>query len=427
VTLPSTEDAELQDDGPRLALVIAFAPHDELLGTVIHVDGAAILGREHPALASATRSLSRRHAAVRRSSERLVVRDLGSRFGTLVNGVRIAAAQPLAAGDVLSLGKVGFIVRRLSRGEGERPPSPVARALDAARAALDAGAVLHLHGPPGAGKRELVVRLHEAPGRGLVMVERTADIPHGPPAGTVCFPDLDAASPEIVHACAAWLRRVSRGEGESRLVVTTERGPHTAWPGELAALRGAAIVRVPPLAEAPEEVLRIARDEATRLAGRPVSLSPALAAHLIRGPSAGSVRDLRAYVAWLVSCAGPALREGGVLDVTGAAAEATRVVVALDGGSFSTPSGEVVSLSRRPVLGAVLAGLAQALGEGGELDVEALARVAWPSERMSPSSRAARVHVAIATLRRLGLGANLVRGARGYSLVDVEVGPTPRS
>ncbi|MGI9455015.1 MAG: FHA domain-containing protein [Aeoliella sp.] len=49
-------------------------------------------------------SISRRHCALIRSSEGILVRDLGSRNGTFVNGKQIAADTILCDGDAISVG-----------------------------------------------------------------------------------------------------------------------------------------------------------------------------------------------------------------------------------------------------------------------------------------------------------------------------------
>lgn len=98
------------------------------------------------------------------------------------------------------------------------------------------------------------------------------------------------------------------------------------------------------------------------------------------------------------------------------AAAALRVTA--DGKWFRLPGGEGVSLHRRPALALVLAHLVRsridAPGEGAAL--EALFAAGWPGERIDPHSAAMRVHQAVATLRKLGLRAALLRKQDGYLL-----------
>ena len=60
------------------------------------------------------RRASRAHCLIAEHDGRLLVRDLNSKHGTLVNGVRVKEA-PLMPGDRLSVGRTRFIV---STGDG---------------------------------------------------------------------------------------------------------------------------------------------------------------------------------------------------------------------------------------------------------------------------------------------------------------------
>jgi pSer/pThr/pTyr-binding forkhead associated (FHA) protein len=61
-------------------------------------------------------SVSRRHAERRNQGRHWLVRDLGSRNGTRVNGLRVLEETEVRPGDRLSLGEVPFrlVLRRLS-------------------------------------------------------------------------------------------------------------------------------------------------------------------------------------------------------------------------------------------------------------------------------------------------------------------------
>jgi hypothetical protein len=93
------------------------------------------------------------------------------------------------------------------------------------------------------------------------------------------------------------------------------------------------------------------------------------------------------------------------------------LVVAEDGGWFRAPGGERVDLSRRPNLKRVLVSLtAHRIGASGEpLSLETVFRSGWPGERAYPSSAANRARVALARLRKLGLG-ELLLTRDGYLL-----------
>ncbi len=53
-------------------------------------------------------SVSRRHAELRREDERWLLRDLGSRNGTRVNGARVTGEMEVRPGDQVSIGGVRF-------------------------------------------------------------------------------------------------------------------------------------------------------------------------------------------------------------------------------------------------------------------------------------------------------------------------------
>jgi hypothetical protein len=77
------------------------------------------------------------------------------------------------------------------------------------------------------------------------------------------------------------------------------------------------------------------------------------------------------------------------------------------------------SLETRPVLARVLAAVAEASERApdGRVSLDAIADAAWPGERMIERAKRSRVHVAISTLRKLGLGAELSYTPAGYRLL----------
>jgi DNA-binding NtrC family response regulator len=82
----------------------------QVRGTVDLEAEELVLGRDLIARlgGGADPSVSRRHARVRRDGSALVIEDLGSRNGTLLNGGRIVGAARLAAGDVIEVGEQRF-------------------------------------------------------------------------------------------------------------------------------------------------------------------------------------------------------------------------------------------------------------------------------------------------------------------------------
>lgn len=88
------------------------------------------------------------------------------------------------------------------------------------------------------------------------------------------------------------------------------------------------------------------------------------------------------------------------------------------------PNGDRIDLSTRAHLRRLLARLAQAREErpGTSVASAELLRCGWPGERMTREAGLHRVHVAVAALRKMGLGALLVRDREGYRLAaDVDL------
>ncbi len=94
------------------------------------------------------------------------------------------------------------------------------------------------------------------------------------------------------------------------------------------------------------------------------------------------------------------------------------LVVARNGTSFRLGDGDVVPLAQRPLLARLLLALARAriANPGVALPGESLAEAVWPSERILPAARKNRLHVAITTLRSLGLRPVLQSSPAGYRI-----------
>jgi pSer/pThr/pTyr-binding forkhead associated (FHA) protein len=68
--------------------------------------------------------VSRQHCLLRVTGEALYIRDLGSRNGTLVNGVRIVGERRLAHGDQIVVGPLVFAVHLEDEAEVREPQAP---------------------------------------------------------------------------------------------------------------------------------------------------------------------------------------------------------------------------------------------------------------------------------------------------------------
>jgi hypothetical protein len=84
--------------GPVLRLALLGKPYTVVLGDEV------VLGRTEGALTLRSSATSRKHLAIARSDGRIIVRDLASRNGTLLRGMRIADAVPVGEGLELQLG-----------------------------------------------------------------------------------------------------------------------------------------------------------------------------------------------------------------------------------------------------------------------------------------------------------------------------------
>ncbi|MEO8699584.1 MAG: hypothetical protein ABI867_06045 [Kofleriaceae bacterium] len=90
----------------------------------------------------------------------------------------------------------------------------------------------------------------------------------------------------------------------------------------------------------------------------------------------------------------------------------TALVIAGDGAWFRIPNGREVNVGNRPVLRNLLVALAC----GDAVVVADLIAAGWPGEAIHPTAAANRLHVALTTLRNLGLRDVLVRQGDAYRL-----------
>ena len=125
---------------------------------------------------------------------------------------------------------------------------------------------------------------------------------------------------------------------------------------------------------------------------------------------------------------------GRVADGTGEtrAVDEEPLVISADGRWFQVPGGRKVTLMRRRSLRLVLRRLLEERlsRPGSALSVDDLLEAGWPGERVVPHAGAARVYVAISTLRKMGLRTFLVSRDDGYLLDPdsrTEPKPAPRA
>lgn len=98
-----------------------------------------IIGRSDQChLSVGTTSVSRRHCIITRAENRVMVKDLGSRNGTLLNGKKIDGEVELSAGDELAVGPLVFQVR-ISAGIKNAKAPKVKSVADAVERVADQG------------------------------------------------------------------------------------------------------------------------------------------------------------------------------------------------------------------------------------------------------------------------------------------------
>lgn len=98
--------------GERWTLAIERGPR-ELRGVKMPITGPLVIGRSPGADIVINASyVSGRHSRFALFSDTLVVEDLGSTNGTLVNGERITAPTPLEPGSLVSIGDVTMRIGR---------------------------------------------------------------------------------------------------------------------------------------------------------------------------------------------------------------------------------------------------------------------------------------------------------------------------
>jgi len=92
---------------------IKLAPKDELMLGRADVRSEWMPDLDMSSFGGAELGVSRRHAAIRRGENTLMLVDLGSANGTTVNGIPVSADEPhpLADGTVITLGETTLLFR----------------------------------------------------------------------------------------------------------------------------------------------------------------------------------------------------------------------------------------------------------------------------------------------------------------------------
>lgn len=91
------------------------------------MDGVTTVGRHDDCqIRIKSSQVSRRHCEFFEKKGLLLVKDLGSANGTIVNGKKIQGQQVLEPGDELTIGQVKLVVARIGETPAPRTPAPAA-------------------------------------------------------------------------------------------------------------------------------------------------------------------------------------------------------------------------------------------------------------------------------------------------------------
>ncbi len=404
------------------------------------------------------RRLSRAHASVEFDEGAPQLRDLGSHNGSLVNGVRVESAS-LAAGDVITLGRTVLLVQRTPV-ELPRPASidglvGCGRAHDAIVEAVDRVAArsttILLLGPPGAGKSHLAQVIHAHGGRCerartihcaavpdprvFELFDLDVEIARG--EVTSILEGVDEASPVLQ---ARLLSVLDASESSKRIIATAQQDLEASGlRRDLIHRLTRWIIHLPPLTARPEDIPLLAQHFVERDLGEARPLHPKLILALLRHGWPGNIRELEAVIECLcIDSVGaedgpstlrltPRVRamlglEAPKPSVAREQAIAEPALLVDRKGRWFRVRGQVrVELAHRKSLARILAALVvqRASAPGVAASMTQLLAAGWPEDRVLERAGANRVHVALTTLRKLGLREWLLRRDDGY-LIDPE-------
>lgn len=328
-------------------MCIVHHPRPDLVGRRVF-----LLPGEHLALGRGAQALgpdammdprmSRRHARLVATEDALLIEDLGSRNGTLVDGHPVQRGR-LRPGAVVGLGRVLLQTWRMPADQAARgvsggaptPPliaeSPAMRpVMDGILAAAADRAPVLVVGEDGVGKSVVARAVHHASRLdGPLVVLPVAALTddqvhqalHGHVAdprptgallradgGTLLLPRLDVARPLLFQVLREFLEdgllKPVAGPTRpitTRIITTSIRDPHAMarsgdLPDALYSLLRAHTVTVPRLRDRREDVLPLARHLLTLHAGRPVVMDRLLALLLVLHDWPGNATELDGVV-----------------------------------------------------------------------------------------------------------------------------------
>ena len=434
---------------------VELVHHDDtnLIGRRVPLDDTLAVGRKSEAFGHGALDdghISRLHAEFDRGSGGTpVIRDVGSRNGTYVNGGRIQE-HPLVAGDIVGMGRaLLMVIREPAPPTLDKPVALVGHSyafvstlLTIAKAA-PRGPTL-LWGESGVGKDALAQHLHDVSNRtgslevlrcgrlqdDTAVVEAILDAARG---GTLVLDNAEEL-PSAAQLLLVDALESDRLEGTGVVACTVETPEalaHRLRPELLHRLRRWSI-RIPSLTERRADVPQLALAFARRYCDDDVQFDPEFTFRLLRHRWPGNLHELEALVERAaVESKGGRLAPFEGLDALlaqrpsargistyGRKVEREPFVADALGRWYTTPDGRKFDLERRKTLARVLATMLAARRDepGRALSVSDMLDRAWAEEKLLPRAGANRVYVAMTTLRKMGLRDILVRTDTGYVL-----------
>jgi len=238
-------------DGPVWALHVAFSPDVNAAGSALELSNErTVIGRATATVAGAWAladgGMSRNHVAFLLTEGGVEVRDLDSRNGTWIDGVRVSRAQ-LVDGSVVRAGETVFVVERANRSARFGPeditelPGRSAwsnRTRDQLRKCAPTLEPVLVRGETGVGKDFAAKALHRLSGRtGRLVALNTAAVP-GPLFESEFFGHVAGA---FSGAQTARKGRISEADGGTLLLDEIGDLPLALQPKLLRALEDGAI------------------------------------------------------------------------------------------------------------------------------------------------------------------------------------------
>ena len=139
------DGGEIADNTPQGSWYLIVSGSAESSRVIPLVDGEEIIfGRQSDSTVQFDHErVSRRHAAVRRYGSQIVIEDLGSRNGTLVNGNNVTGPRRLSVGDVIQVGPGSAIVASSSAKRASRQIGTITELEDRFAAEVDRATRYH--------------------------------------------------------------------------------------------------------------------------------------------------------------------------------------------------------------------------------------------------------------------------------------------